>query len=240
MFSHCTNGIVLTLCAGALVLASGASATVIDFEGVPAGATFGPSAKATPGASIPGVSLDCFNAKGSPHALIAFDSTNPTGGDADLGTPNVAFGGSGRGFAGASGEGVNDVAYGNVLIIAENVDDLDFDGLVDVPDDEAMGGIATFRFDAPVVVNRVVLLDIDTGESAQVRLYLKEALVATFDAQSLGNNSIQTLDASMVPRVDGMEIELSSSGAIAEIEFTDSVTPTENVSWGQVKSSFGD
>lgn len=64
---------------------------------------------------------------------MVFDSSNPSGGDWDLGTPNQNFEtspgvkGPGIGSGGASGVYQNDVPLGNVLIVSEDNDSLDPD-----------------------------------------------------------------------------------------------------------------
>jgi len=70
----------------------------------------------------------------------AFNSSQPTGGDWDLGTPNQDFGGPGIGGGGGFGQpGANMASLGNLLIAAENTIDANNDGLLDSPDDNATG-----------------------------------------------------------------------------------------------------
>jgi len=69
------------------------------------------------------IHINAVNNRAShPDKVIIFDSSNPTGGDWDLGGP-----------------------WGNILIIAEDDVDSNGDGLVDDPDDEAKGGIIIFQ-----------------------------------------------------------------------------------------------
>jgi hypothetical protein len=164
---------------------------------------------------------------------------SPTGGDADLGTPNQDFAGPGIGYGGTSGQpGENNRSFGNLLIIAENVYDGNGDGLVDDPDDEAGGGVFVFEFKNAVNVLNVTLVDIDYDETAEIRLYNSEGLLATLDALPLGNNSIQVLDGSAYLGVHRMEIELSSSGAVGEIEYVLDSTPVEQATWGAIKYTY--
>ena len=52
---------------------------------------------------------------------MIFNTSNPTGGDSDLGTPNQAFGGPGIGVGGGTSmPGTNNTPLGKVLIVAEN------------------------------------------------------------------------------------------------------------------------
>lgn len=130
--------------------------------------------------------------------LLVFDTGNPTGGDSDLGTPG-------------SGEG-NTSFLGNVLIISEDGDESD-------PDDDAAGGTIIFDFDTPVTVAEVNLLDIDSDEAATIRAYDSGGgLIATVNAVALGNNSFQSL-AVGAEGVSRLEVEFSSSGALAGVVF---------------------
>ena len=52
-----------------------------------------------------------------------------------------------------------------MLIIAEDDVDSDVDGLVDDPDDEVNGGSITFRFDDPVRLGVIGLLDLEGNEA---------------------------------------------------------------------------
>ena len=98
------------------------------------------------------------------NAAMIFDSSSPTGGDDDLGTPNAAFAGPGIGIGGASGTFVNDVPRGNILIISEDLDASD-------PDDaDEVGANITFDFSScgSATLHQVTILDVD-GESDHVR-----------------------------------------------------------------------
>ena len=87
------------------------------------------------------------------HPAMIFDSANITGGDVDLGTPNVDFGGPGIGVGGGLGApGVNANALGNVLILSEDNDSAD-------PNDRSEGGTFIFDFDSSVSVEQIELLD---------------------------------------------------------------------------------
>jgi len=56
---------------------------------------------------------------------MIFDSSHPSGGDFDLGTPNEYYGGPGKGVAGGPGPTQNDKALGNVVIVSEDGDSTD-------------------------------------------------------------------------------------------------------------------
>lgn len=97
-------------------------------------------------------------------SVMIFDSTNPTGGDFDLGTPNEEFGGPGIGRAGQRGRRYeNAEARGNVLIISEDDDSSD-------PDDNQKGGTMTFQFSSSVVLNSLGLLDNEEGVKLELFL----------------------------------------------------------------------
>ena len=243
MNRHRTNTRAAAFVAAAIVivLSYPAGATVIDFNGIPAGSIVGGAAGGDPVPAAPFTefTISCINNGGGPNSAIVFDSQNPTGGDTDLGTPNIDFGGPGVGVGGTSGmPGENDITYGNLLIIAEDVVDANSDGLVDDPDDEAGGGVIVFNFEQAVAVMSVVLVDIDGDEAATIRLYNSSGILATIPAQSLGNNSIQTLDGGGHTGVHRMEIELSSSGAVGEIEYILDTTPVAESTWGGIKAAY--
>ena len=85
-----------------------------------------------------------------------FDSSNPTGRDFDLGTPNQRCpgGGPGRGSGGRPARfgGENCVPRGNVMIIQEN--------RATEPDDNRFGGQISIKFDEPTEILSVGFLDI--------------------------------------------------------------------------------
>ncbi|MBD3236258.1 MAG: hypothetical protein GF330_06125 [Candidatus Eisenbacteria bacterium] len=183
--------------------------------------------------------LDVLNQGGGPSSLIVFDSSAPTGGDYDLGTPNEDFGGPGIGSGGRAGQpGENGTAQGNLLIIAEEIHDGDGDGLVDDPDDEGGGGQIRFAFYEPVELHALGLVDIDDRSSAMVELYLDDQLLAAIPASSLGNNSYETLDLTGHGAADLLVLTLQGSGGVAFIDYVPPTTPTRGGSWGAIKHEF--
>ncbi|MEO1616479.1 MAG: SdrD B-like domain-containing protein [Planctomycetota bacterium] len=175
----------------------------VDFEGSAAGEVVSTQ---IPGVVISGKSNRDPNAG---NRAMIFDSSNPSGGDVDLGTPNVAFGGPGMGSGGDS----NNVALGNILIISEDGDSSD-------PDDDAQGGVFTFSFDEPVTVDYLELLDIDSNESGgSVVTLTTEAGQQTIAIPTAGNNSFQRLEVN-VNEVTEMRVEFVSSGAITSLKYT--------------------
>lgn len=245
MGSHRTNTLAVASLAVALLFLSpfSARAEVVDFSGFATGTVLAGTGPGGPvaGTRILGLTMSVRNAGGGPDAAIVFDSSKPTVGDRDLGTPHADFGGPGLGIGGAMGEpGANDRALGNLAIVAEHIADGNGDGLVDAPNDEAGGGTLVFVFDELVTIVRVVLVDIDADETASVRLYRGDAPAVAIDAAALGNNSVQTLVPGFYPNISRMEIVFSSSGALAEFEYTPQPTPVGTTSWGSIKSTYSD
>ncbi|WP_165440603.1 SdrD B-like domain-containing protein [Rubripirellula amarantea] len=182
--------------------------TVLDFDSLSSGDIVS--------TQYPGVVISAVNARtpGAGNRAMVFDSSNPTGGDFDLGSPNSAFGGPGSGSGGKpSGGGPNDQALGNILIISEDGHSYD-------PDDEAQGGTFTFDFDSPATVNYLDLLDIDSNESGgSVVTLTTTSGTQTVSIPAVGNNSFQrvAIDAT---DVTSMEVHFVSSGAIAAMKYT--------------------
>lgn len=155
------------------------------------------------------------------HGVMVFDSTNPTGGDDDLGTPNEVFGGPGVGPGGESGTGENSVALGNVIIISEDGDSSD-------PDDEGNGGKIFFNFDNPTNVSYIYFLDQDNdGRAANVTLtdgdgneIASEDVVVPNEngANHYGDNGVYKVDLDATG-VRNMTVTLPGSGAIASLFF---------------------
>jgi hypothetical protein len=233
----------LIACAALVLSAGDAFAFLQDFEGPAAGTVIAgqqPGGGSAPGTFFAGLTLGVTNTGGGPHTLIIFDSAAPTGGDPDLGTPNVDFGGPGIGSGGSSGEpGENAEALGNLLIVAENIQDTaPADGIVDNPDDEAGGGVIRFHFASPVLAGRIVLVDADEGEETLVRLYNGVDLVGEAEALPLGDNSVQEITSPEPVLCTDAEIITDGSIGVAEIEYSMPPTSTEQKSWGAVKSIF--
>lgn len=212
---------------------------VEDFAGPAAGTViagttpFGPVA---PGTTFPGYTLSVINSGGGPQSLIIFDSSNPTGEDPDLGSPNETCGGPGVGVGGEVGQpGENCVAQGNLLIVAEDIVDANTDNIVDDPDDEAGGGTIIFEFDTQVDLVSITIMDID-NETAAVSTN-SDTLMVTVNATDEGDNSAQTLDLSENGGITCMAVTFSSSGAVAGFEYEVPVS-VESRSWGAVKTDF--
>lgn len=148
------------------------------------------------------------------NAAMIFDSSNPTGGDFDLGTPNEMFGGPGQTFSGDP-EPSNDEALNNILIITEDFDSGDPDD-VDVEnagfefDFSALGSVTLFAMD---------LLDID-GESAGAFVQLLDGdgnELLNIGLPETGCNGVALVNLGPTSGVAKMIVVLNGSGAIDNI-----------------------
>lgn len=181
----------------------------IDFEGLEAGTI------------IDGAGLDGANLTSSDpvnHPAMIFDSSNPTGGDFDLGSPHNSFGGPGAGVGGAPGApGENNRAHGKILIVSEDTSTI-------APDDNEEGGSLTFQFTPPRPIRTVGILDIDDDESGSIIATFTDGNQATVELANLGNNSFQEIQLDY-SGVATLEIVFTGSGALAEITCTPSFAP---------------
>lgn len=140
---------------------------------------------------------------GHPDLPILFDTARVTGGDFDLRTP-----GSGVG---------NDRPLGKVLVIAENGADLDGDGVIDVPDDEAGGGvIRMLYYTSDAFFRGATALDVDLGESAWIEVHTNAGPIEVFPFQGLGDNSVERITANSGP-TRRIEFHCTGSAALAEL-----------------------
>ncbi len=192
---------------------------VIDFAG------FGTGAVVTQLITDGVTSVSCVNNNPAhPNTCITFDSSAPTGGDDDLGTPNQGFGGPGVGTGGEPGEvGANMSALGNLLIIAENDTDADSDGAVDVPDDEGSGGTITMNFFQPREITSVRVVDIDVNEGGSIEVSIQGGGTMSFPLSKLGNNSVQDV-AINVEDVTSITVSIPGSGALSNVVYCQGVT----------------
>lgn len=148
------------------------------------------------------------------QAMI-FDSSNPTGGDKELGSPNQSFGGPGIGQAGQRGKlFANKMAQNNVLIVSENGKETD-------PDDNAMGGFLHFTFTPPRYVDSISLLNNVDGAI----IYVMSSHASGFESEESifvdengGKNSFVTT-AIGKPSVKVLEVYFEGSGAVTDIAF---------------------
>ena len=145
------------------------------------------------------------------NTAMVFDSSNPTGGDFDIGTPNEIYGGPGIGDGGVS----NNIALGNVLILSEDLDASDPDDIFEV------GASFVFDFSAndAVILNAFDILDIEESSNPTVvNLYdFEENILFSKEVTPGGDNSKTTVDLENTSGVAFMEIIMNSSGAIDNI-----------------------
>ncbi|WP_200240875.1 SdrD B-like domain-containing protein [Thiohalocapsa halophila] len=212
-------------------LASGGEDLTLDqgfFEPLPPGGVCIPSidfdlgglsAGDIVGDQFMGVSIKATGSRfGDDNVAMIFDSSSPTGGDPDLGSPNEQYGGPGVGSYGET----NRRALGNVLIVSEDLDSSD-------PDDDYRGGNIVFTFDNPTRVDSVGILDIDYGEDG--------GFIEAFDAdgnsiglgwiQGLGNNSYQEVELD-VENASKLVVHFPSSGSVASLAFCPDIDIRKN------------
>lgn len=212
---------------------TGAWSAEVDFEGLPAGTIVD---ELSDGLGISGglpgtVGVHAVNPSfgAGTNAAVIFDSSCPggicSGEDYDLGTPNENFGGPGRG---AGGEVSNEAPLGNVLIVGENLNDGDGDGLVDDPDDENLVG-ASIEMDfstiakngkGTVTFNGITVMDVERKEVVggdALQLYGPGGLDARFTIPETGNNGVIVLDGFALEGVSRMVVLLNGSGAIESV-----------------------
>ncbi len=182
---------------------------VIDFESYTAGDIVSEIMIADPfnDVEVAGITMAFPNM----NAAMIFDSSNPTGNDFDIGTPNEQYGGPGIGDGGAS----NDIALGNVLILSEDLDPTDPDDIFE------LGARFQFDFSAneAVTLDSFDILDIEaSSNSTVVSLYdLDDNLLLSKEITPGGDNSKVTVDLENTSNVALMEIIMNSSGAIDNI-----------------------
>ena len=205
---------------------------IIDFEGLSAG-TIVSSINGAGGTGPIVVNGYSTNFGGAVNAAIIFNSNSPTGGDSDLGTPNSDFGGPGidamlgDGTGGEAGSPFqNDAFHNNVLIIAENLNDGNGDGLVDDPDDADLpGSLLTLDFSAlgGVTVHAMTLIDVEADEPfATVDFYdaALQPIGAPVMLPDTGDNGLSVSNLGDVAGVFIMAVSLNGSGAIDEITYS--------------------
>lgn len=167
-----------------------------------------------------GIYVSAVNAGNGPDAAVIFNSSVPTGGDIDLGTPNMDFGGPGVGNGGRLGQpGANNVPLGKLLIVQERNDRNCGPGNNDfcTPDDEASGGVLIFEFDCPTTISDIVIVDADDGNPSGAVLTFNQGL-SVVPVPNLGNNSTQTVYINQ-SGVTTMAVAFAGSGALASFHY---------------------
>lgn len=214
---------VLSMCALLAVPTLGSAQELITFNGFMAGDTLDQVFSV---GGVGPVLVDGIRPGSIANEATAFDSSNPTCGDLDLGTPNetCAMPGPGKG------------AGGEVGAPFENCEDLDIVAIIQedtgcVPDDaDLVGAEIVFDFSAlgTVKINSMKVLDIEDPEEKGAEVELlgpapTQALLATISLPEVGDNGLATVDLGGVAGVETMVVKLNGSGAIDDIEFEEEV-----------------
>jgi uncharacterized cupredoxin-like copper-binding protein len=169
--------------------------------------------------AIEGIWLSTDNSPSRP--LMIFDTSFPTGGDIDLGTPNELFTippdfiipGPGRGAQGDS----NQIPRGQVLIISEDGDSTD-------PDDSDIPGLMRFDFDPPVELTEIRILDVDENEAGGTATAYDDVgnVILTRPLLPLGDNSFQVVQF-LRKDVSRLDINFVGSGALTAVIFCEDI-----------------
>lgn len=206
-----------------LIFAATATADTLDFEGIDTG-TILTSMNSAGGAGPILVSGYNPSFGAGVEAAVVFDSSNPTGGDPDLGSPHTDFGGPGVGSGGANGATyANTTPLGKILIVAENLT-LGGGGLVADPDDATLAGM-TLDFDfaalGTVTLSSCTYIDIESSRpDGSVEMFdAGGASLGVVALTSVGDNGVNTVSLGSVAGVDHLRVTLNGSGAIAGFEF---------------------
>lgn len=218
---------------GLLVLTAPMGAAEINFVGLPAGTVV---FQVSTGLGVTGalsgtIQVFGFNPAFGPgtNAAIIFDSSNPTGGDTDLGTPNETFGGPGIGVGGEMGQPFeNGQALFNILIIAEDLVDSNTDGLIDDPDDADLPGeFLDFDFSTTkvngkgtVTVNSFTLIDQELEEGVLgtfIVLSGPKITTSMITVPVTGDNGVVVIDGIDLEGVANLRLILNGSAGIASV-----------------------
>ncbi len=155
-----------------------------------------------------------------PDAAILFDTGDPTGGDVDLGTPSQIYDGPGQGNGGAS----NVIPENNILVIAENLNDNNNDGLVDNPDDESSGGTIRFDFNNYATVDSIIIIDNDENNSFIVVETMGGNNI-TIPIPNGGDNARIAIPIGETD-VEAVTVTFEKSGGVADLYFCADGNPT--------------
>ncbi len=173
----------------------GSSCSIIDFNSFSAGTNIT--------TQLASVGISSVSATGGINQAWIFDSSNPTGGDWDLGTPNQQYGGPGVGNGGAS----NNVALGKLLIVQENNN---------TPDDNGGGGNLYFNFSNAPTINSVKIVDIEENNSFMV-VTQTNGNTTTIPIAQIGDNSVQDVPVNLTD-VAQLRVRFKRSGGVASLD----------------------
>ena len=204
---------LLAVLAISCCLSSAAFAAVIDFESYSSGTIIDSEYTSL-------LTVSAINASSGPDVAVIFDTTNPTGGDADLGGP---FGTNDSSLS-------NNYSPGNVLIIHETNNCNAF--TCEDPDDEGSRNAGTFFFDfaSVITLESIDFFDIETveGTNNEIKLFDKddnELLPNTFFVPDTGGDNMWGQLLFGVDGVKRIELNMGGSGAIDNITFTAAEMP---------------
>jgi hypothetical protein len=156
------------------------------------------------------------------NAAVVFDSGHPTGGDFDLGTPNEAFGGPGRGRGGSRGSYRNDTALGNLLILHRRCGELA--GVVEDPEDTDGGGTISLTFPEPVTLYSYTAIDRETREQHEEMHYGEGGVfLARLVTPATGDNGKAVVVANAADGIAGvlrMVVDRTGSVGLDNIVFS--------------------
>jgi hypothetical protein len=158
-----------------------ANAVTIDFDALGNGEIVDTQYQASAGVTVSGVSL----VPGGADLAITFDSQLTGTADPDLQGPTWS-----------GGNLAPSTVLGNLLILPENTEDGNGDGLIDDPDDQGQrpAGFFTFAFDTPILDFGLDLVDIEgPAEFGKLSFYSQGGLVGTLEFGEL-----PLLDSSIV------------------------------------------
>lgn len=202
-----------------LVVTLPSSATVVDFEEFNTGDIVSTVNTTACEGSIGVMGIDP-RFPGQNVAMV-FDSSNPTGDDFDLGTPNSGCCG-GPGISADGPQPTNDVPLGKVLILSEDLDSAD-------PDDSYFAG-TSYNFDfsgypgGAVKLYGFDMLDLESpganGLLTVVKLYNPGNTLIFQKPVAYGeDNWKQFVDLEGTSNVARMVLEMNNSGAIDNLAF---------------------
>lgn len=159
------------------------------------------------------------------NAARVFDTSNPGGrhGNDKLGSPNEDFGGPGEGHGGEPGSPyANSVAQGNALIIQRSSSG--------TPRDTEEGGTILFRFEKPVYLEYVTMLDggdwddssdssdDGNGEGFILMSLLWDGTVSEHVTAVYGANGVNTEHLNL-DYVRELWVKMPGNGAVSEIKY---------------------
>ena len=172
----------------------------LDFEGIPHGAPLS-YINNLPQFKDNGITLIApYNKSGPFHTFIIFDSDESGTSDWDL-----------------------EVDKGNIIIVPENNDDHNGDGIFDDPDDHPAGGTQVYEFDHPRIVKSFVFVDHDNNNFARATAFDVEGNVVKYvNIPNGGEKSVQTITMNAANTVR-LEIKYNDSGAVGPIDLSCSV-----------------